>query len=69
MFVYNLVIQDQIKQYRANILGIVHVTGSQPCKSENKSLFQTRSIQWSNPTKWTHLGAVSATVGVTLLDI
>ena len=24
---------------------------------------------WSNPTKWTHLGAVSATVGVTLLNI
>ena len=24
---------------------------------------------WSNPMKWTHLGAVSATVGVTLLHI
>ena len=24
---------------------------------------------WSNPTKWTYLGAVSATVGVTLLHI
>ena len=26
-------------------------------------------LKRSNPTKWTHLGAVSATVGVTLLHI
>ena len=38
-------------------------------EGDNKVILAHVFCIWSNPTKWTHLGAVAATVGVTLLHI